>query len=240
MALLPINVGFIVNDGTGDDLRTAFIKINQNFEELELRGGQANTISNIGSGVGLYKEKIGVDLRIKSIKAGPGISLVNGNTDITIENNRNVFVKINADTGSLNASSTSQEVNIVGGTGVTTSISGSTLTITGSYYDIELDPTPKLGGNLDLNGFDIDGGTGSRVTADLFIGDLEGTVNGNLIGLVNGVDVTNLQNTLFTLDFGSLSPIITNPIQLFFYMNVVDMGTFNNPEPATLEGGFFV
>ena len=31
MALQTINVGNFANDGTGDDLRTAFIKVNQNF-----------------------------------------------------------------------------------------------------------------------------------------------------------------------------------------------------------------
>lgn len=47
MTLENINVGNLANDGTGDDLRDAFIKVNQNFQSLEylvnLRG------SNLGS-----------------------------------------------------------------------------------------------------------------------------------------------------------------------------------------------
>ena len=35
MAINPINVGNAANDGTGDDLREAFIKINQNFQLLD-------------------------------------------------------------------------------------------------------------------------------------------------------------------------------------------------------------
>jgi len=43
MAISLINVGQIANDGTGDDLREAFIKINQNFEELDLRDDEQTT-----------------------------------------------------------------------------------------------------------------------------------------------------------------------------------------------------
>ena len=37
MAVQTINVGVLANDGTGDDLREAFIKANQNFDDLDLR-----------------------------------------------------------------------------------------------------------------------------------------------------------------------------------------------------------
>lgn len=253
MALVPINVGLIVNDGTGDDLRTAFLKINQNFEEIELAGGQANTISNIGTGIGLFKEKIGVDLRLKSIKAGSGISVTNNPTELLIDNTRNVIVKVNADTGSLTASSVSQEISIVGSTGITTSISGSTLTITGTNYDIETDPTPKLGGNLDLNGFNITGGVGTSVTAQVFSGTLVGNVSGNvfgnvtgnLTGLVNGLDIVDLRNQFLIFDFGILPDIngfreFTNPIQLLLADIIIDMGTILNPSDTGIDGGDFV
>jgi hypothetical protein len=36
MALEQLNVGNTINDGTGDDLRDAFVKINQNFQELDI------------------------------------------------------------------------------------------------------------------------------------------------------------------------------------------------------------
>ena len=42
MAKLNVNIGLSVNDKTGDTLRTAFDKINQNFTELyTLTGGSA-------------------------------------------------------------------------------------------------------------------------------------------------------------------------------------------------------
>ena len=35
MAVQTINIGNAANDGTGDDLREAFIKVNNNFADLE-------------------------------------------------------------------------------------------------------------------------------------------------------------------------------------------------------------
>ena len=49
MAIEYINVGTIANDGTGDDLREAFVKINNNFEELDLKGAADVPIENVGS-----------------------------------------------------------------------------------------------------------------------------------------------------------------------------------------------
>ena len=37
MANSIINIGTLANDGTGDDLREAFIKVNNNFSELYAR-----------------------------------------------------------------------------------------------------------------------------------------------------------------------------------------------------------
>jgi uncharacterized protein (TIGR02145 family) len=37
--------------------------------------GEANTSSNVGLGAGLYKEKVGVDLRFKSLSAGTNVSI---------------------------------------------------------------------------------------------------------------------------------------------------------------------
>lgn len=47
--------------------------------------GEANTASNVGTGEGLvFKEKVGVDLRFKSIKQGNGIIIQNNVDDITL------------------------------------------------------------------------------------------------------------------------------------------------------------
>jgi hypothetical protein len=46
---ITINVGTTANDGTGDDLRTAFIKVNDNFQYMGNTGFNAKNISVSGS-----------------------------------------------------------------------------------------------------------------------------------------------------------------------------------------------
>lgn len=235
MALQTINIGNFVNDGTGDDLRTAFSKINSNFDEIDLQGGQANTIHNVGTGIGIYKEKIGVDLKLRSLLAGSGISITQGVNEVTITNTANKFVTFNANTGTITASSTNQAVNILGANGVTTSISGNTLTITGSTTELVEDTTPQLGGSLDLNGWNILGGTGTTVTASNFYG----TFNGNLVGTVYGIDVRDIESRT-SFDFGAISNQLSNPIQYFLSITDIDMGTLISPNALGLDLGTFV
>lgn len=90
MAIKKINVGNAVNDGSGDDLRSAFVKVNENFDDLNNR--QDNIASNIGTGVGLYKEKVGIDLKFKSIVAGDGISVTGNTNTITITNTDHALI----------------------------------------------------------------------------------------------------------------------------------------------------
>ncbi len=56
MPIQTINLGNYANDGTGDDLRTAFQKVNDNFE---LVGGTLGIINgeNLGSGVAVFKRR---------------------------------------------------------------------------------------------------------------------------------------------------------------------------------------
>ena len=48
MSITTINVGTIANDGTGDDLRQAFVKVNNNFDELDARVVPQNNAENLG------------------------------------------------------------------------------------------------------------------------------------------------------------------------------------------------
>ena len=83
MAVQLINIGNTANDGTGDDLREAFVKVNANFNELDLRDDEQTTVTNLGStGEGLFKERINYDLKFKKIVGGAGISLT-----VTDDNN---------------------------------------------------------------------------------------------------------------------------------------------------------
>ena len=245
MALQTINVGNFVNDGTGDDLRTAFTKINANFEELDLLGGQNNTISNVGTGIGLYKEKIGVDLKLRTLKSGDGITIILSNpNEITITNDRFSFDTVEADTGSIAADDTITSLSIVGGTGIVTSITGNILTIEGNDYTLTSDPAPTLGGDLDLNGYNIIGSgninINGDVTANNLYGDLTGNVTGDVTGLVYGIDIRNIENTVNVFDFGAITFQAANPIEYILLTTYIDMGSFLFPNVIGIDGGTIV
>ena len=55
MAIQTINIGNRVNDGLGDDLRTAFEKVNANFTELQ--ASLTVTASNVGTTGLVYSKK---------------------------------------------------------------------------------------------------------------------------------------------------------------------------------------
>ena len=54
--LQTINLGSYANDGTGDDLRTAFEKVNINFGLL-FAEASVNTAINLGGGAGIFAQK---------------------------------------------------------------------------------------------------------------------------------------------------------------------------------------
>jgi len=174
MALQTINVGNFVNDGTGDDLRTAFVKINENFDELDLRGGQANTISNVGTGVGIYKEKIGVDLRLKTLRAGNGVSVTSGTNEVTITNTKNL---VDEASPTLSAALNINNKNLTNGNQITAvdffgRFNGPTIGVhTGPVSGNVIGNLTGLVHNIDIrdlnnavNGFDFDGIIGTANT----------------------------------------------------------------------------
>ncbi len=122
MTVQTINIGNQVNDGLGDDLRTAFQKVNANFNELSTQ--LTITASNIGiTGSGVFKEKVGTDLQFKNLVSGTKM-LLDDTGDAIIFNNTapDAFIRIDTNSGSVLAS-THQQITFSGGpsTGSTTS-----------------------------------------------------------------------------------------------------------------------
>lgn len=92
MAITPINVGVIANDGTGDDLREAFIKINDNFNDLDLRTEQTTAV-NVGStGAGVYKGLSASELQFRKLVAGNAITITENENTIDISSVAGQFI----------------------------------------------------------------------------------------------------------------------------------------------------
>ena len=113
MTIQTINIGNVVNDGLGDDLRTAFEKVNANFSDLSTQ--LTITATNVGTvGVGVFKEKVGADLKFKKLVSGTKM-LLNENTDTVTVNNTapDAFIRIDTDAGAMLAS-TYQQITMAG------------------------------------------------------------------------------------------------------------------------------
>jgi hypothetical protein len=128
MTIQTINIGNVVNDGLGDDLRTAFEKVNANFSDLSAQ--LTTTATNLGAtGVGVFKEKIGADLQFKKLVAGTKMLLDDTGNSIVLNNTSpDAYTRIDTDSGSILAS-THQQITMGG-----TSAPGSTT----SRKDIEV------------------------------------------------------------------------------------------------------
>ena len=108
MAKQDIYLGVEGNDGTGDSIREAFRKANENFTELYAVFGQGGTISftalndtptGITPGGVLIGNTTGTEILAKTLSAGTGISIDNSSeTNITITN---TGANINADTSPI-------------------------------------------------------------------------------------------------------------------------------------------
>jgi hypothetical protein len=84
MAQQTINLGIYPNDGTGDDLRTAFTKVTSNFSELYTQLA-ATTAQNVGAGVGVFSAKVSNVLTLKSITGSNGIVVTSTATTVNIQ-----------------------------------------------------------------------------------------------------------------------------------------------------------
>jgi hypothetical protein len=124
-----INLGNVVNDGLGDDLRTAFQKVNANFSNLatafNLTGQNTQVI-----GAKVYKEKIDNTLFFRNLIAGNKISITEFNDSIQINSTQpDAFVQINGNTGTYVADSINAAITIQGGNNINTTVNGQYLTI---------------------------------------------------------------------------------------------------------------
>ena len=240
MAVQLINIGNVANDGTGDDLREAFIKANANFEELDLRDDEQTTASNLGdTGEGLFFRRNAYDLEFKKISAGANVTLTADDNKIVIASDSGVSdLTITADTGSV-VLDDSAALTISGGADVSTTIVGGVLTVayTG-VTDLVSDLSPQLSADLDAqanNLLNVGTISTSGITGPL-TGNVTGNVTGDLTGLVHGIDIRTIAGD-DQADFGAINPVIENLLQYVIINTDIDWGSFTTPNTATLDLG---
>jgi hypothetical protein len=104
MTVQTINIGNQVNDGLGDDLRSAFQKVNANFGELDSQ--LTITATNVGTtGSGVFKQKVGANLEFKKLVSGTKMLLDDtGDTIVVNSTAADAFVRIATDSGNVLAS----------------------------------------------------------------------------------------------------------------------------------------
>lgn len=113
MTIQTINIGNQVNDGLGDDLRTAFQKVNANFSDLSTQ--LTITATNLGlNGADIFKQKVGQELQFRSLVSGTKI-LIDEQTETVVINNTSpdAFIRLDTDAGSVLAS-THQQITLEG------------------------------------------------------------------------------------------------------------------------------
>lgn len=239
MTITNINIGTIANDGTGDDLREAFIKVNNNFAELNARDPESTTVTNrltdTSTVKGLFYEKQGVDLQFKVLEAG---------TNVTFTGTNENKIRVNA-TGILSLNMTGSTGPVIFDIG-----SGSTIQYFGvggartrmlamppaTFPTLEIESllvnegNPTLSGTLTAAGNDITG-----------VDVLQAT---NVQSLIYNIDLRT-RNSFIGFDMGTITldnavpPAITfqNALDYFFYLNPIDMGTIGSPNTNNLDQG---
>jgi hypothetical protein len=259
-----INIGSYANDGSGDDLRTAFNKVNANFALLTSDGNEipVKEAANLNTGsytsVGVSKAGSGpynVTFSLTGITVAPTINVlyyVTGNTN-TLYNGQfmctgsslgTITLSYPTDPGIFSATvpttisralgifkdknDTTLEFNSIQSTNGSIAITpNSTNNINlPANVGIQLDTIqkkPALQGDLLLNNFVIRGGNGT--------GDIDATVNGIRVDVLNAVLGLILQGNLYNIDLGT---IVGN----YSVVNL-DLGTLGTPINNSLDFGHF-
>jgi hypothetical protein len=228
MAIQNINVGLAANDGTGDDLREAFIKINQNFQNLD--GIAQQTGANLGSsGAEIFSNVTDNTLLFRRLVPGTNIALTQFDNTITIESTASgsSFI-ISGDTGSIFGGD-GTNFSIVGADAIAVAADENTKTIT-IRGSLEQDTTPVLSAQLDAN-------------------------NNSIIGVDNldaqsitatDVTLTNINNFNYQerigryvegFDMGGVTNEINSILDFIVDQTGVDLGSLTSPASTDVDLG---
>jgi hypothetical protein len=230
MAIQQINLGTVANDGTGDDIRTAFQKVVFNFNELNSRTPEATTVVNLGSGQGVFASKDDAELQFKSLVAGQNVTLAADGETITVNVNAGVTqFTVEADAGSILVTENSN-IKIEGGTLVTTERVGNSIVVNSSALgSISEDTNPTLSAPLNAAGFAL--GNVGAIDATT----VSGLFTGNLTGLVHNIDIRDVNFYRVpenSWDFNGIADTpVTNIFDWVFKTYDVDFGILGGVQP---------
>jgi hypothetical protein len=173
MAIQTINIGNAVNDGLGDDLRTAFQKVNANFADLNSQQSVTGQNLNPATGVGIFKQKVGTNLQFKSLVSDGKITITPSPDTITIGTiQKDAFSSITTNSGNITA-------NVLTGFDQITIQGGANINVTASQKVITVDTKDNIG--FILNDADlgtIGSGTNNLLTFLLQVTDIDfGTID---------------------------------------------------------------
>jgi hypothetical protein len=258
-----VDVGLVANDGTGDDLREAFIKINENVQYIGDRIGSAISGTNLGpAGESVFASVLGANLRFRKINADGNLRVRLVGDVITLDFRPNSAVDFL--TQNITNAGSVTATNFTGPlTGnVTGNVTGNAGTVTNGFYtssSFNLGTTSitvnRASAVQALTGISIDGNAGTvtngvYTTGDQTIGGVKtfnSAVNASLIGNVTGmirstgsdayVSISDLERRINTFDYGVINPVFMDPIRYFLYTVGTDMGTFNNPSEFSIDAG---
>ena len=223
MAQSSINIGQLANDGTGDDLREAFVKVNNNFTELYARSPESTTAVNLvaddATTAALFAQKSSQELQFKSLKAGPNVSLSTSNNQVTITSSGIVSILFTTDAGSVGPINASGVARFLGTGGVATTGSGTDVTIDSK---LERETSPKLTATLNVNNQNLT--NGGTITAS------------NFDGLVRGKNVADIDSVV-GFDFGGIQGGISNILEWLEADNSVNLGTVASPSSKGVDLG---
>ena len=229
MAITRINVGTLANDGTGDDLRQAFVKVNNNFDDLDLRVAGQATAANLGSGAGIFYSKEDGVIGLKSLVSGTNIQITNDANTITISNEGTIILQGSSGTGSIAGANRTLLVN--GGNNINTTASSNSVTVDIDPSGLVLtDTSPQLGGPLNASNNNI-----------VNVGTLTATsIIGALTGTVDGLNITALYNALSNVrgfDFGTIIINVNNALDFLVSQQSLTYGTVASPSNINSDFG---
>jgi len=244
-----IKVGFSANDGTGDDLREAFIKVNANFQELESIALQ--TANNLGSsGSELFASQVGNILNFRRLIGGTNVNLTQlDNTiviDGTVPDQSNL---VDTDLGTITIGN-GTNWSIYGGAGVSVSADNGGSPYPQIIIDSGLsdDASPQLSAGLDANSQNITAVNNFSSTS-ILSADLTITDDANIADLfptnikTTGTNTKNYEENLgrfLDWDLGAVAVNYTGQLQWILGNTPIDLGTFTTPSSGNIDLGTLV